>query len=342
MSLPAGWSRSCPRRGLRAADAMELSSFFAPPTEVVYGGISAHDRRRRERMIRVSQPVVGDAGIRGGQGRPRPGLLRPRGEGQRIRRPPSRVSRCSSMSSASATAPRRCTSHWPRSGWVPATKSCLPSLTFVSSFQAVKATGATPVACDVVPETLAIDLEDVERRLTPRTKAVMPVHYAGNPCDMDRIMDFATRAGIRVVEDAAHAFGSVYRGRKIGSFGDVACFSFDSIKNITCGEGGAVVCVDPALADRLRRKRSLGMVRPAPTEPGWKGRGLAVRGLGAGVPVPHEQHQRRDRARAAHESRRVHRAAPRDLPALRPGVRRRARHPDVGRSITGMRLRTFT
>jgi len=158
-------------------------------------------------------------------------------------------------------------------GLGPGDEVVLPSLTFVSSFQAVKATGATPVACDVVPETLAIDLADVERRLTPRTKAVMPVHYAGNPCDMDRIMEFATRAGIRVVEDAAHAFGSVYRGRKIGSFGDVACFSFDSIKNITCGEGGAVVCVDPTLADRLRRKRSLAMVRPAPTEPGWKGRG---------------------------------------------------------------------
>jgi len=157
-------------------------------------------------------------------------------------------------------------------GLGPGDEVVLPSLTFVSSFQAVKATGATPVACDVVPETLALDLADVQRRLTPRTRVVMPVHYAGNPCDMDRVIDLATQAGIRVVEDAAHAFGSVYRGRKVGSFGDVACFSFDSIKNITCGEGGAVVCADPALADRLRRKRSLGMVRPAPTVPGWKGR----------------------------------------------------------------------
>jgi len=158
-------------------------------------------------------------------------------------------------------------------GLGPGDEVVLPSLTFVSSFQAVRATGATPVACDVVPETLTIDLADAERRLTPRTKAVMPVHYAGNPCDLDRILALAKRAGVRVVEDAAHAFGATYRGRKVGSAGDVACFSFDSIKNITCGEGGAIVCGDPDLADRMRRRRSLGIVRSARPGASWKERG---------------------------------------------------------------------
>lgn len=137
----------------------------------------------------------------------------------------------------------------------------VPSLTFVASFQAICATGATPVPCDVTPDTLLMDVDDTERRITPRTKAVMPVHYAGNSCDLDALYRIAQKHGIGVVEDAAHAFGSTYNGRRIGSFGDVACFSFDSIKNITCGEGGAVVCGEKPLADSLRRKRTLGINR---------------------------------------------------------------------------------
>jgi perosamine synthetase len=137
----------------------------------------------------------------------------------------------------------------------------VPSLTFVASFQAIRATGATPVACEVRPDTLLMDLTDAEERITPRTKALMPVHYAGNPCDLDALLQLKERQGIRIVEDAAHAFGSTYHGRRIGSFGDIACFSFDSIKNITCGEGGAVVCQDENLAELIRQKRLLGMNR---------------------------------------------------------------------------------
>lgn len=147
----------------------------------------------------------------------------------------------------------------------------VPSLTFVASFQMVTAVGAVPVPCEVDDATLRLDLEDAARRLTPRTRAVMPVHYTGNPCDMEAVLHFAAGAGLRVVEDAAHAFGSTYRGRKIGSFGDVACFSFDSIKNITCGEGGAIVCGDPALAELLRQKRLLGMDRKTHAS-AWKER----------------------------------------------------------------------
>ena len=117
----------------------------------------------------------------------------------------------------------------------------VPSLTFVASFQAIGGAGAVPVACDARLDTATIDLADAERRLTPRTKAIMPVHYASNPVDLDGVYAFAEKHGLRVIEDAAHAFGCLYKGRKIGSFGDVACFSFDGIKNITSGEGGCAV-----------------------------------------------------------------------------------------------------
>ena len=148
----------------------------------------------------------------------------------------------------------------------------VPSLTFVGSFQAISATGARPVACDVEPDTLLMDMEDVRKRMTARTKAIMPVHYAGNPCDMDALQALGHRTRIRVVEDAAHAFGSAYKGRRIGGFGDVTVFSFDSIKNITCGEGGAVVCRDSKLAELLRQKRLLGMDRTSQASASWKTR----------------------------------------------------------------------
>jgi perosamine synthetase len=143
----------------------------------------------------------------------------------------------------------------------PGDEVIIPSITYVASFQAVSATGATPVACDVLPDSLLVDLQDAERKITPRTKAIMPVHYCGNPCDMDAIFALAQKSGLRVIEDAAHAFGSSYNGKKIGSFGDAVCFSFDSIKNITCGEGGAIICFDAALAEKCRNARLLGVDR---------------------------------------------------------------------------------
>ena len=104
----------------------------------------------------------------------------------------------------------------------------VPSLTFVATPQAVLAAGATPIFCEVDPDTLNIDVADVAGRITPRTRAVMPVHYGGVPCDMTALLGLARRHGLRVVEDAAHAFGSRYRGKPVGSFGDIACFSFGS------------------------------------------------------------------------------------------------------------------
>jgi dTDP-4-amino-4,6-dideoxygalactose transaminase len=137
----------------------------------------------------------------------------------------------------------------------------VPSLTFCATVQAITAVGAIPVFCEIELDTLNIDVTDAASRITPRTRAIMPVHSCGIPCDMDELLPIAMRHGIAVVEDAAHAFGSSYRGRPIGSFGDIACFSFDPIKNITCGEGGAIVLAGDALADLLRRKRLLGINR---------------------------------------------------------------------------------
>jgi dTDP-4-amino-4,6-dideoxygalactose transaminase len=135
----------------------------------------------------------------------------------------------------------------------------IQSLTYVSGFQAAAAAGAVPVPCDVMPDTCIIDLDDAEKRITENTRAVMPVHYAGRPGDLGAIYGFADKHGLRVVEDAAHAFGTLYGDRKVGSFGDVSCFSFDGIKNITSGEGGAVVTSDDAVAEFARDARLLGV-----------------------------------------------------------------------------------
>lgn len=121
----------------------------------------------------------------------------------------------------------------------------VPSLTFVASFQAITAAGCVPVPCDVLLETGTMDLDDAARRITPQTKAIMPVHYASNPWQVEKVYAFARQHGLRVIEDAAHAFGCTHHGYKIGSRGDVVCFSFDGIKNITSGEGGCIVSFDP-------------------------------------------------------------------------------------------------
>ena len=143
----------------------------------------------------------------------------------------------------------------------PGDEVLVQSLTFVATFQAISAAGAVPVACEVYPETVTLDLEDAARRITPRTRAVMPVHYASNPGDLEAIYGFARRHGLRVIEDAAHAFGCTYKGRMIGSFGDLACFSFDGLKNITSGEGGAVVAADPGVIQAIQDARLLGVQR---------------------------------------------------------------------------------
>lgn len=137
------------------------------------------------------------------------------------------------------------------------------SLTFVASFQAISATGATPVPCEIFPETITLDLNDAERKITERTKAIMPVHYASGVGNLDEIYAMAQKYNLRVIEDAAHAFGTTYKNKLVGSFGDIACFSFDGIKNITSGEGGAVVTNDTAVLRKVSDARLLGVERDA-------------------------------------------------------------------------------
>jgi len=143
----------------------------------------------------------------------------------------------------------------------PGDEVLVPSLTFVSCYQAIAATGATPVSCDVHPDTLLLNVADAEARITSRTRAIMPVHYCGAPCDMDALMALRERYGARIIEDAAHAFGSHCQDRLIGSLGDITCFSFDSIKTLTCGEGGAIVFSSADEAAQARRRRNLGIDR---------------------------------------------------------------------------------
>lgn len=141
----------------------------------------------------------------------------------------------------------------------PDSEVLVQSLTFVASFQAITACGATPVACDILPDSLTIDLEDAARRVTKKTKAIMPVHYSGGVGQLENIYQFARDHKLRVIEDASHAFGTTHGGKRVGSFGDIVCFSFDGIKNITCGEGGAVVTADPAVHKAVQDARLLGV-----------------------------------------------------------------------------------
>ncbi|GIP31278.1 DegT/DnrJ/EryC1/StrS aminotransferase family protein [Paenibacillus sp. J2TS4] len=141
----------------------------------------------------------------------------------------------------------------------PGDEVIVPSMTFVSTAHAVSYVGATPVFADVEKDTLNISLVDIERKITDRTKAIIVVHMAGHPCDMDAIHQLALSKGIKVVEDAAHACGAAYNGRLIGSISDITCFSFHAVKNLTCGEGGGITCNQEWMARKVREKRWVGI-----------------------------------------------------------------------------------
>ena len=143
----------------------------------------------------------------------------------------------------------------------PGDEIILPSFTFVSTANAFALRGATPVFADIRPDTLNIDPADVARRITPRTAAIVVVHYAGIACDMDAILALAQPHGIPVIEDNAHGLFGAYRGRPLGSFGALSTLSFHETKNFTCGEGGALVINDAALIERAEIVREKGTNR---------------------------------------------------------------------------------
>lgn len=131
--------------------------------------------------------------------------------------------------------------------------------TFIATASAIDYTGATPVFVDIDPRTFTIDVSAIEAAITPRTKAILPVHLYGQPADMDPILEIARRHGLAVIEDACQAHGAEYKGRRVGSLGDLGCFSFYPGKNLgACGEGGMVVTDNPAYARTVRMLRDWG------------------------------------------------------------------------------------
>lgn len=125
-------------------------------------------------------------------------------------------------------------------------------MTFCATINSIIHTGATPVLVDCDRDTQLIDPQRIEKAITPRTRAIVPVHLCGRPCDMDAIMDLASRYGLAVIEDAAHAIEAVYKGRKVGTIGHLTAFSFYVTKNVVTGEGGMVTTGDNELADKIK------------------------------------------------------------------------------------------
>lgn len=134
-------------------------------------------------------------------------------------------------------------------------------VTFAASSNCVLYMGGTPVFADIDMKTYNICPEDIEKKITAKTKAIIPVHFTGQPCDMDKINEIAKRHKLTVIEDAAHALGAVYKGRKIGSISDMTTFSFHPVKHITTGEGGMIVTNNEKLYERLKLFRSHGITR---------------------------------------------------------------------------------
>ncbi len=146
-------------------------------------------------------------------------------------------------------------------GIQPGDEVIMPSYTFVSTANAFVLRGGVPVFVDIRPDTLNLDETKIEAAITPRTRAIVPVHYAGVACEMDAIMAIAKRHSLRVIEDAAQGIMSTYRGQPLGAIGHLGCLSFHETKNIISGEGGALLINDPALAVRAEIIREKGTNR---------------------------------------------------------------------------------
>lgn len=143
----------------------------------------------------------------------------------------------------------------------PGDEVIVPTLTYISSVNAIAYTGATPVFVDSLESTWQIDPDDVRRKITPRTRAIMAVHLYGHPCDMDELVAIAREKRLFLIEDCAEGFGSLYKGRHVGTFGDIAAYSFFGNKTITTGEGGMVVTDDETLADRVVHFKGQGLAK---------------------------------------------------------------------------------
>ncbi len=132
-------------------------------------------------------------------------------------------------------------------------------LTFISTNHAIVYNNGIPVFADIYPDTLNISPDEIKNLITNRTRAIVAVHYGGHPCDMDLINEIAKKHNLVVIEDAAHGCGGEYKGRKIGSLGDIACFSFHAVKNLATADGGMITTNDPAIYSSLLKLRWLGI-----------------------------------------------------------------------------------
>jgi dTDP-4-amino-4,6-dideoxygalactose transaminase len=146
-------------------------------------------------------------------------------------------------------------------GVKPGDEVIIPPYTFIATSSIVLEANCVPVFVDIDPATYNIDAEAIEKAITKKTKAIIPVHFAGQACDMDRIMTIAKKHNLRVIEDACHGHGAEYKGKKLGSIGDAGCFSFQSSKNLTCGEGGMIVTNDEDLYDMMNSLHNVGRVK---------------------------------------------------------------------------------
>ena len=147
------------------------------------------------------------------------------------------------------------------SGVRPGDEVIIPPYTFIATASIVVEANCVPVFVDIDPETYNLDPVAIEKAITPRTKAIIPVHFGGQSCDMDAIMDIANKHQLTVIEDACHAHGGEYKGKKLGSIGRAGCFSFQSSKNLTSGEGGLVITSDEGLYNMMNSLRNVGRVK---------------------------------------------------------------------------------
>ena len=215
-------------------------------------------------FITFGAPDIGDAEAAAVLATLRSGWL---GTGPRVAEFESAMAAYRQVPAANAVALNSCTAALHLSllvaGVGPGDEVITPALTFCSVVNTILHAGATPVLADVDAVTMNMGAQGFRAAVTPRTKAVIPMHFAGRPCEMDGILAAAREHGVMVIEDCAHAVESLYRGQPAGTLGDFGCFSFYATKNLTTGEGGMVFARDPVHAERIRMLALHGMSRDA-------------------------------------------------------------------------------
>ncbi|HWP58325.1 MAG TPA: DegT/DnrJ/EryC1/StrS family aminotransferase [Candidatus Acidoferrales bacterium] len=212
---------------------------------------AARARARRERFLPFHRPVIEDEEIAAVVEVLKSGWLT---TGRKVKEFENRF--CDFVGASHAVAVNSGTAALhlalAAAGVGPGDEVIVPTMTFAATAEVVLYLGARPVLVDCEPDTLNIDPERLERALTPKTRAIVPVHFGGHPCEMDRIREFARDHGLRVIEDAAHALPARHRGRMVGAIGDITCFSFYATKTITTGEGGMATTENADWAQTMR------------------------------------------------------------------------------------------